>query len=289
MDAESLLLSLELASGSGQGLSPDRRASLLTSLTLVKRDYRYDRVLFWGRILGLVADYYIAQGLSEDQLAPRKTLYSLNCMEWSLLPPATEEMVVQTSVVKGRFMGDPSHEYEHTELQKTNEGDKVFEEEVVIDKAVAVIPRGALFKTPFGPIHVNRTFEGLSLSEAKKLSSYFHFREPVGLRNKTLLEKADLDPSLDFMDSLEHDIPKGNSLGLGGHCICPQVRAVCPAPCHSPWRVLEHPGGEGQRPGGAAKPALAGPHLLPRSAHQELWLHLRGHWREEHRPPLHAV
>ena len=29
-----------------------------------------------------------------------------------------------------------------------------------IDKAVAIIPRGALFKTPFGPIHVNRTFEG---------------------------------------------------------------------------------------------------------------------------------
>lgn len=75
MDEESLLLSLELASGSGQGLSPDRRASLLTSLMLVKRDYRFDRVLFWGRILGLVDDYYIAQGLSEDQLAPRKTLY----------------------------------------------------------------------------------------------------------------------------------------------------------------------------------------------------------------------
>ncbi|KAK2113765.1 hypothetical protein P7K49_008031 [Saguinus oedipus] len=64
----SLLLSLELASGSGQGLSPDRRASLLTSLLLVKRDYRYDRVLFWGRILGLVADYYIAQGLNALQV-----------------------------------------------------------------------------------------------------------------------------------------------------------------------------------------------------------------------------
>ncbi|XP_032155411.1 radial spoke head protein 9 homolog isoform X3 [Sapajus apella] len=150
---------------------------------------------------------------------------SLNCTEWSLLPPATEEMVAQSSVVKGRFMGDPSHEYEHIELQKVNEGEKVFEEEVVvqikeetrlvyiidqIDKAVAIIPRGALFKTPFGPTHVNRTFEGLSLSEAKKLSSYFHFREPVELKNKTLLEKADLDPSLDFMDSLEHDVPKGS-------------------------------------------------------------------------------
>ncbi|XP_055649051.1 radial spoke head protein 9 homolog [Falco peregrinus] len=50
-------------------------------------------------------------------------------------------------------------------------------------------------------------FAGLSLMEAKKLSSYFHFTEPVNLKNKTLLEKADLDPSTDFLDSLEHDIP----------------------------------------------------------------------------------
>ncbi|KAK1338364.1 hypothetical protein QTO34_001480 [Cnephaeus nilssonii] len=302
------------------GPQPDRRASLLTSLLLVKRDYRYSRVLFWGRILGLVADYYIAQGLSEDQLALRKTLYSLNCMEWSLLPPATDEMMTQTSVVKGRFMGDPSHEYEYTELQKVNEGDKVFEEEIVIrikeetrlvsiidqiDKAVAIIPRGALLRVlldppmSIGPLKVSslapRSWAGghlflsivrhicgslsktahflrkeravtpsvggmcpvtwhrsfhvsglpafshlpphwplliagsgpnlgggntipsspfssvrLTLSEAKKLSSYFHFREPVDLKNKTLLEKADLDPSLDFMDSLEHDIPKGS-------------------------------------------------------------------------------
>uniref|UniRef100_A0A8C5UUK1 Radial spoke head protein 9 homolog n=1 Tax=Microcebus murinus TaxID=30608 RepID=A0A8C5UUK1_MICMU len=283
MDAEGLLLSLELASGSGQGLGPDRRASLLTSLMLVKRDYRYDRVLFWGRILGLVSDYYIAQGVSEDQLAPRKTLYSLNCMEWSLLPPATEEMVAQTAVVKGRFMGDPSHEYEHTELQKVNEGEKVFEEEVVIDKTVAIIPRGALFKTPFGPTHVNRTFEGLSLSEAKKLSSYFHFREPVDLKNKTLLEKADLDPSLDFMDSLEHDIPKGKI--VQGDFVSPLSRSgPCPCSGDSKCWVLEHPDGERQCVGGAAQPALAGPHLLPCSPHQELWLHL-----QEHRLALHAI
>lgn len=98
MDADSLLLSLELASGSGQGLSPDRRASLLTSLTLVKRDYRYDRVLFWGRILGLVADYYIAQGLSEDQLAPRKTLY-----RWRWLPGGPRPQ----GVTEGRTTGGP--------------------------------------------------------------------------------------------------------------------------------------------------------------------------------------
>lgn len=52
-------------------------------------------------------------------------------------------------------------------------------------------------------------FAGLSLTEAKKLSSYFHFTEPVHLKNKTLLEKADLDPSTDFLDSLEYDVPQG--------------------------------------------------------------------------------
>ena len=74
---------------------------------------------------------------------------SLNCMEWSLLPPATEEMVTPTSVVKGRFMGDPSHEYEHTELQKVNEGEKVFEEEVVVSEDRR--RRGPVCKRPGPP------------------------------------------------------------------------------------------------------------------------------------------
>ena len=45
--------------------------------------------------------------------------------------------------------------------------------------------------------------------EAAKLSSYMHFREPFRLQKKTLLEKADLDKAIDFMDVIEEDIPKG--------------------------------------------------------------------------------
>lgn len=41
---------------------------------------------------------------------------SLNCAEWSLLPPATEEMVEQAELLKGRFQGDPSFEYEYAEV-----------------------------------------------------------------------------------------------------------------------------------------------------------------------------
>ncbi|XP_038617084.1 radial spoke head protein 9 homolog isoform X1 [Tachyglossus aculeatus] len=260
MDAEALLLSLELASGSGLGLSPERRAALLTSLLLLRRDYRYQRVLFWGRILGLTADYYIAQGLGPDQLGERKTLYSLNCMEWCLLPPATEKVVTQTSVVKGRFMGDPSHEYDHTEVQKVEEGDKTYEEEVVIqikeearlvatidqiDKAVAIVPRGALVKTPLGPVHVNRSFEGA--------------RQP------------------EDQDSAREGRP-GPRRRLPGF---PGTRRS--------QRLLEHPDGKGQLAAGAAEPALARPDLLPRPPDQELRLLLRGHGREKYGSALHAV
>ncbi|KFV94807.1 Radial spoke head protein 9, partial [Fulmarus glacialis] len=181
-------------------------------------------VWFWGCIRGVRGAYYIAEGLGPDRAAPRSRLYSLNCVEWSLLPPVTEEMVAQTEQLKGRFQGDPSFEYGYTEIN-AEDAERLFEdgkEPMIkeesrlvatieqIDRAVGIIPRGAFVKTPLGSVRENRNFEGLSLTEAKKLSSYFHFTEPVNLKNKTLLEKADLDPSTDFLDSLEHDIPQGS-------------------------------------------------------------------------------
>ncbi|NXF97362.1 RSPH9 protein, partial [Eubucco bourcierii] len=223
MEAVSLPAALELVAGGGAGLSPEKRAVLGSSLVLLQRDYRFERVWFWGCIQGLRGAYYIAEGLGSDCAAPRSRLYSLNCVEWSLLSPATAEMVAQAEQLKGRFQGDPSFEYMYTEIEE--DAEKLFQggkeptikEEArlvatieQIDKAVGIIPRGAFLKTPRGSVHENRNFEGLSLTEAKKLSSYFHFTVPVSLKNKTLLEKADLDPSTDFLDSLEHDIPQAS-------------------------------------------------------------------------------
>uniref|UniRef100_A0A8B9E3Z1 Radial spoke head protein 9 homolog n=1 Tax=Anser cygnoides TaxID=8845 RepID=A0A8B9E3Z1_ANSCY len=149
---------------------------------------------------------------------------SLDCVEWSLLTPLTKEVEAQAEKLKGRFQGDPSFQYEYAEVNAEDaerlledgkepvikEEDRLIATIDQIDRAVGIIPRGAFVKTPLGSVHENRNFEGLSLTEAKKLSSYFHFTEPVNLKNKTLLEKANWDPSTDFLDSLEHDIPQGS-------------------------------------------------------------------------------
>ncbi|XP_066036492.1 radial spoke head protein 9 homolog isoform X1 [Chamaea fasciata] len=224
MEALSLPAALEPVAGGGAGLSPERRAALGTSLPLLQRDYRFERVWFWGCIQGVRGAYYIAEGLGPDRAAPRSRLYSLNCVDWSLLTPATKEMLALAEQVKGRFQGDPSFEYSLAEINAEAAAsliqsgkEPVMKEEArliatieQIDRDVGIVPRGAFVKTPLGSVHENRHFEGLSLVEAKKLSSYFHFTDPVNLKNKTLLEKADLDPSTDFLDSLEHDIPRGS-------------------------------------------------------------------------------
>ena len=52
---------------------------------------------------------------------------------------------------------------------------------------------------------------GLSVTEAGKLSSYLHFREKQQHSKKSIKEKADLDPSIDFLDCIESDIPRGEN------------------------------------------------------------------------------
>lgn len=49
--------------------------------------------------------------------------HSLDCVHWGLLPVVTESMRHNCSFVKGRFTGDPSYEYEHTETKKAEGAD----------------------------------------------------------------------------------------------------------------------------------------------------------------------
>ena len=50
---------------------------------------------------------------------------------------------------------------------------------------------------------------GLTVAEGAKLCNYSHFRDAIKLHEKSLLQKANLDKAIDFMDAVEEDIPKG--------------------------------------------------------------------------------
>lgn len=52
-------------------------------------------------------------------------------------------------------------------------------------------------------------FSGLTVTEASKALSYFHFRPPAHLPHKPLIDRARLDKAIDFLDTIEDDNPKG--------------------------------------------------------------------------------
>ena len=78
-----------------------------------------------------------------------------------------------------------------------------------IDFDVSIVPYNAYFVDSSHQVRKNKTFQGLNFSLASSLSSYYHFRDPVKMNRKSVLEKRALIPSTQFLDPLSEDSPKG--------------------------------------------------------------------------------
>ena len=68
-------MNIDYLGSSGFVLSTEQKAALQSSLVILKNNYKFRRVLFWGKILGVKTDYFIVQGVGKDELRDRKTLY----------------------------------------------------------------------------------------------------------------------------------------------------------------------------------------------------------------------
>lgn len=75
MDSMLLHYALEHVASSGCNLNTEQRAALQSSLLILKKNYKFHRILFWGKILCLKEDYYIAQGRREDEMQNKRNLY----------------------------------------------------------------------------------------------------------------------------------------------------------------------------------------------------------------------
>ncbi|XP_061405870.1 radial spoke head protein 9 homolog [Lethenteron reissneri] len=223
MDSEDLQQCMEYVSSSGLTLSPEEAAALRVSLRETGSRMRLSGVRLWGRVVALGGrDYLVADGVRDgaDELTGRTTLYSLDGLKWQLLVQSAE-----VPDLRARFQGDPSYAHKlepeqggqqsNGEAHVTDEEATVKEEDrlaatiTAIEHEAAVVPRGAFMRTPLGRVQRNPTFQGLSLEEAGKLRSYLHWRRPERLPKLSLLERAELDPALDFLDPIEHDVPAG--------------------------------------------------------------------------------
>lgn len=95
--------------------------------------------------------------------------------------------------------------------------------ELIIGDA-AVIPRGAWFKCPNGDVVENLSFEGLNAADAHYLKSYLRARPPHQKWNTNLLTRPDYNYALDFLDTIDLDVPEG--IGIVRKCPELYIRTI---------------------------------------------------------------
>ncbi|PRP72787.1 hypothetical protein PROFUN_07687 [Planoprotostelium fungivorum] len=110
MNSEDFTSKLSYAGSSGYTLNVEERASLQTSLPILKRNLKFSRVNFWGKVFGINRDYLIAQGFGSDHFGQRKSFCSHDGIDWVQLPELDSESIRLTEAIRGRLTGDPSTE-----------------------------------------------------------------------------------------------------------------------------------------------------------------------------------
>lgn len=75
MDSETLHLNIDYVGSSGILLSTEQKTSLQNSLLILKHQNKFKKVVFWGKVTGCNKDYFIAQGVGNDEMKDKKTFY----------------------------------------------------------------------------------------------------------------------------------------------------------------------------------------------------------------------
>ena len=103
----------------------EERSILITSLRTLQLESDVSYCKFWGKILGVERDYYIAITWDSDALSNRTYFYSLNMRTWTQLPSADNELRVKYDWIQLRFRGDPQWEFEQFDPIPKPEGEEL--------------------------------------------------------------------------------------------------------------------------------------------------------------------
>ncbi|KAJ2950312.1 hypothetical protein O0L34_g11678 [Tuta absoluta] len=203
----------------GKMLSSELIARLQNSLTLLQVDNHFSHMLYWGQIFAVDVDYHIAVGIANDALNDRKYFYTHDFLYWGLLPKAKKKYKHLALLTSSPFRGDPSLKIkvldEALDL-KDPERCKLMREESRLAATISniadeaeICARGQLIKRPCGTVVISPQFFGLTAAEAKHQKMYYHVRPAQHRWNTNLLTRPDYNYSMDFLDSIDQDIPKG--------------------------------------------------------------------------------
>lgn len=212
---------------SGLTLSLEEIVILRNSLLILQKENHFLNIFLWGKLLGIAKDYYISFGYRNDALHSQTYFYSTDGFVWDLLPKPNIRSRLLTPLCVSRLHGDPTlvvdvyEQYANTKpfgtevfkdhgryFKELKEEDRLSSLVEMCNEDALIKPRGALFKRADGVVIENKVYEGLSIQDAREIKSYMHWRRPHQRWNTNLLTRYDYNYALDFLDTIDKDIPK---------------------------------------------------------------------------------
>lgn len=213
---------LAAVASSGFKLSLPHSTGMQSSLPILKKNYKFTKVFFWGKLTGLKGDYLIAKGVSES-FATTKFFFCQDGVSWAQLPPVTaeiKELVDKASSYGLQLSGDISSSIE-VPAEALPEGEEAPEEpaepkfatEIMriavmvesIDSECAMVPFGAIMKKADHSVVESPTFTGLGYDAAVSSASYVFLNQP---KDVSVLADA-LTASTDFLTPCSEIVPSG--------------------------------------------------------------------------------
>jgi len=233
MEFHDLETGLQHVASGGNVLNCQELSGIQAGLALLKSQEQFPHLCFWGKVFGLSADYYVAYGLrAGDFEFPTKHFYfaGKDFQFLPLQPPTPEEAARITELcgekpltgVASTLLEPPAEDAEPPPEvdddgqpvpegpKKLSEADRLAQLIAEIDFETSCVPRGAYCIDESHTIVPAQDFKGLGDAEAQSLTSFVHFRAPVGIAALRTLARKDAQVySSQILDGLDGDQPKG--------------------------------------------------------------------------------
>lgn len=209
---------LSAFASSGVMLALPHVTAMQSSLPILKKNYKFSKVFFWGKLQGRKSDYLIAMGV-EDSYNTKKFFFCLDGVSWAELPGVTDDvanLVSQASSHGSMLSGDISTAIELPPEDVPTDAEPPETKSVVeimrlavmvdsIDKQCAMAPVGALMKKSDHSVVYSPTFSGLSYDQAVSAASYVFTNLP---KESSVLSDA-LTVSSNFLTPCCEVVPTG--------------------------------------------------------------------------------
>lgn len=219
---------------SGVTISLEERLKLEIALNELYKNIKSEEIFFWGKIIGVERDYYIATAVFyKNNTFPVKKFYFCNSNNFvfSLLPEVMDHHIKTASTLNNYFIGIPEtileffeEEASTNEAFNPNDFDSLYKRAnkkknftetdrlayIVrnIEFDCSIVPSGAYKYIPLDEIRPNDNFQGLKENELTDLKNYMHFRPPITEEKKELIKRGEAIMNFNFLDDLAQDNKK---------------------------------------------------------------------------------